>query len=89
MSIDAGTWQTFSDLDSLNRVGVADALLHRSMMPTEERGGISNVYPTGWNQKKLENNIWLYNRSHLIGFQMTGENDKMITGKTCLPEHNN
>ena len=74
-SIDAGSWQTFSDLDSLNRVGVANAMLHRSMMPTEERGDISNVYPTGWNQKKLENNVWLYNRSHLVGFQMTGEND--------------
>lgn len=87
MSIDAGTWQTFSDLDSLNRVGVADALLHRSMMPTEERGDISNVYPTGWNQKKLENNVWLYNRSHLIGFQMTGENDNwknLFTGTQQL-----
>lgn len=87
MSMDAGTWQTFSDLDSLNRVGVADALLHRSMMPTEERGDISNVYPTGWNQKKLENNVWLYNRSHLIGFQMTGENDNwknLFTGTQQL-----
>lgn len=53
-SIDAGSWQTFSDLDSLNRVGVANAMLHRSMMPTEERGDISNVYPTGWNQKSLK-----------------------------------
>ncbi|MDO0896213.1 DNA/RNA non-specific endonuclease [Enterococcus sp. B1E4] len=87
MSVDAGTWQTFSDLDSLNRVGVADAMLHQSMMPTEERGDISNVYPTGWNQKKLENNVWLYNRSHLIGFQMTGENDNwknLFTGTQQL-----
>ncbi|MGG5305328.1 DNA-entry nuclease [Enterococcus pernyi] len=87
MSMDAGTWQTFSDLDSLNRVGVADALLHRSMMPTEERGDISKVYPTGWNQKKLENNVWLYNRIHLIGFQMTGENDNwknLFTGTQQL-----
>ncbi|MEI1233037.1 DNA/RNA non-specific endonuclease [Enterococcus mundtii] len=87
MSMDAGTWQTFSDLDSLNRVGVADALLHRSMMPIEERGDISKVYPTGWNQKKLENNVWLYNRIHLIGFQMTVENDNwknLFTGTQQL-----
>ncbi|MGG5311195.1 DNA/RNA non-specific endonuclease [Enterococcus sp. DIV1304_2] len=87
MSMDTGTWQTFSDLDSLNRVGVADALLHRSIMPTEDRGDISNVYPTGWNQKKLESGVWLYNRSHLIGFQMTGENDNwknLFTGTQQL-----
>lgn len=86
-SIAAGSWQTFSDLDSLNRVGVANAMLHRSMMPSEGRGDISNVYPTGWNQKKLENNVWLYNRSHLIGFQMTGENDNwknLFTGTQQL-----
>ncbi|MEC3942521.1 DNA/RNA non-specific endonuclease [Enterococcus mundtii] len=87
MSMDTGTWQTFSDLDSLNRVGVADALLHRSIMPTEDRGDISNVYPTGWNQKKLESGVWIYNRSHLIGFQMTGENDNwknLFTGTQQL-----
>lgn len=87
MSIDSGSWQSFSDLDSLNRVGVANAMLHRSMMPSEDRGDISNVYPTGWNQKKLENNVWLYNRSHLIGFQMTGENDNwknLFTGTQQL-----
>ena len=67
-------WQTFSDLDSLNRVGVADALLHKSMMPSEPREDISMIYPTGWNQKKLNDGNWLYNRSHLLGFQLTGEN---------------
>jgi len=66
--------QTFSDLDSLNRVGVADALLHKSMMPSEPREDISMIYPTGWNQKKLDDGNWLYNRSHLLGFQLTGEN---------------
>ena len=67
-------WHTFSDLDSLNRVGVADALLHKSMMPSEPREDISMIYPTGWNQKKLDDRNWLYNRSHLLGFQLTGEN---------------
>lgn len=67
-------WHTFSDLDSLNRVGVADALLHKSMMPSEPREDISMIYPTGWNQKKLDDGNWLYNRSHLLGFQLTSEN---------------
>lgn len=44
-------WHTLSDLDSMNRVGVADALLHKSMMPSEPREDISMIYPTGWNQK--------------------------------------
>jgi len=42
-----GSWQTFSDLDNLNRVGVANALLGYDLMPTEKRGDISSVYPTG------------------------------------------
>ena len=87
LDLSKGYWQTFSDLDSLNRVGVADALLHKDFMPTESRGDISNVYPSGWNQKKLENNVWLYNRSHLIGYQMTGENDNwknLFTGTQQL-----
>lgn len=67
-------WQIFSDLDSMNRVGVADALLHKNMMPSEPREDISMIYPTGWNQKKLDDGNWLYNRSHLLGFQLTGEN---------------
>ena len=74
LSIDQGTWQTFSDLDSLNRVGEANAVLHKSMMPTEDRGDIQQVYPTGWHQKKIGDK-WLYNRSHVIGHQLTGEND--------------
>lgn len=73
LSLSNGYWQKFSDLDYLNRVGKAEAMLHRELMPTEDRGDISNVYPTGWNQKKLADGGWLYNRSHSIGHQMTGE----------------
>ncbi|WP_429962100.1 DNA/RNA non-specific endonuclease [Enterococcus sp. AZ083] len=73
LSLSNGYWQKFSDLDYLNRVGKAEAMLHRELMPTEDRGDISNVYPTGWNQKKLAEGVWLYNRSHSIGHQMTGE----------------
>lgn len=86
-SVEVGSWQTFADLDGLNRVGVAEAMLHKSMMPDEDRGDISKVYPTGWNQKLLENDIWLYNRSHLIGYQLTGENDNwknLFTGTQQL-----
>ncbi|EPH91085.1 hypothetical protein D922_02756 [Enterococcus faecalis 06-MB-DW-09] len=73
LSLSNGYWQKFSDLDYLNRVGIAEAMLHRELMPTEGRGDISNVSPTGWNQKKLADGRWLYNRSHSIGHQMTGE----------------
>lgn len=73
LSLSNGYWQNFSDLDYLNRVGIAEAMLHRELMPIEDRGDISNVYPTGWNQKKLADGRWLYNRSHSIGHQMTGE----------------
>ncbi|HPJ00158.1 MAG TPA: DNA/RNA non-specific endonuclease [Enterococcus sp.] len=75
LSLVNGPWQTFYPLDSLNRVGPANALLHKSMMPKEERGDISRVYPSGWKQKKLDDGKWLYNRSHLIAFRFTGEND--------------
>lgn len=74
LKIDQGTWQLFSELDHLNRVGQANALLHKSMMPTEERGDIQQVYPTGWHQKKIGDK-WLYNRSHIVGHQLTGEDD--------------
>lgn len=74
LAITPNGWQSFSDLDGLNRVGPANALLHKDMMPNFDRGDISNVYPSGWNQKNLGNNEWLYDRCHLIGFQLTGEN---------------
>ena len=83
LSLEDGYWQTFTNLDTLNRVGQANAMLHRDFMPTEERGNISNVYPTGWKQKKMTSGEMLYNRSHLIGYQFTGENDNwknLMTG---------
>lgn len=71
-----GAWQEFSDIDELNRVGTANALLHKSMMPTEEREPLF-IKPTGWRQKSIGSNSWLYNRCHLIGFQLTGENNNI------------
>lgn len=82
LSLASGVWQTFSDLDKLNRVGVANALIGQESFPNEERQPLT-IKPTGWNQKKLSDGSWLYNRCHLIGFQMTGENDNpknLITG---------
>ncbi|EOH8810539.1 DNA/RNA non-specific endonuclease, partial [Enterococcus faecalis] len=73
-SLENGNWQIFSELDRLNRVGVASALLHKSRMPTEERERLY-IKPTGWKQKKMKNGDYLYNRCHLIGYQLTGENN--------------
>ncbi|KGL46366.1 DNA-entry nuclease [Listeriaceae bacterium FSL A5-0209] len=75
LTLEKGTWQTFSNLDDLNRVGVANAMLSRELMPREEREPL-HVDPTGWKNKKLASG-WLYNRSHLIGFQLTGENNNL------------
>lgn len=76
------SFETYSNLDSLGRCGVAYANICKEIMPTEERGDISDVYPTGWKQKKYDG-TYLYNRCHLIGHQLAGEdaNEKnLITG---------
>ncbi|EIZ2090235.1 DNA/RNA non-specific endonuclease, partial [Listeria innocua] len=73
LSLKNGSWQKFSDLDSLNRVGEANAMLHNSMMPQDERESLY-INPTGWKNKKTRTG-WLYNRAHLVGFQLTGENN--------------
>lgn len=73
-------FEYYSPLDKLNRVGPANALLGRELMPREKRQDISKVYPTGWHQKKynfIEGGV-LYNRCHLIGFQLAGENDNWL-----------
>lgn len=76
LSLEDGVWQTFSDLDQLNRVGVANALIGKESFPTEKREPLT-IKPTGWKQKKLSNGQYLYNRCHLIGHQLTGENNNM------------
>ncbi|EAE1801276.1 TPA: DNA/RNA non-specific endonuclease [Listeria monocytogenes] len=73
LSLKEGMWQKFSELDSLNRVGEANAMLHNSMMPKDEREALY-VNPSGWKNKKTKTG-WLYNRAHLIGFQLSGENN--------------
>lgn len=73
--------------DYMGRCGVAEAMVGIETMPTEDREDISSVTPTGWVNKRYDSSIvdggWIYNRCHLIGFQLTGENDNpdnLITG---------
>ena len=79
------SYESYSPLDALGRCGVAMACVGRDIMPTDSRGDISDVKPTGWVQAYYDvvNGGYLYNRSHLIGWQLTGENDNeknLITG---------
>lgn len=78
-------FEEYSPLDDLGRCGVAYANVGLKTMPTEERGSISNVKPTGWKSVQYDfvDGKSLYNRCHLIGFQLTGENanrQNLITG---------
>ena len=86
LTLENGSWETYGELDKLNRATSAEAMLNQDLMPTEKRGDISNVEPTGWKNKKLGKS-YLYNRTHLIGFALSGENDNwknLITGTTQL-----
>lgn len=79
------SFETYSELDSLGRCGVAFACIGQDLMPTEDRESISQVKPTGWQTVKYDfvDGKYLYNRCHLIGFQLTGENaneKNLITG---------
>ena len=84
------SYEYYSDLDSLGRCGVCMANIGPDLMPTEERGEIGNIKPTGWHTIKYSEIIegnYLYNRCHLIGFQLAGENDNeknLITGTRYL-----
>ena len=78
-------FEKYSDLDSLNRCGTAYANICTELMPTEERGSIGQVKPSGWQTVKYDivDGKYLYNRGHLIGFQLAGENaneKNLITG---------
>lgn len=76
---------TCSELDSLGRCGACWMTVCQSMLPTEERGDISSVKPTGWEQNKYDfvDGKYVYNRSHILGYQLSGLNDdprNLITG---------
>lgn len=78
-------FETYAELDELGRCGVAYANICQELMPTEPRGNISQVKPSGWQSVQYDNvdGRSLYNRCHLIGFQLAGENANklnLITG---------
>lgn len=83
------SFETYSSLDSLGRCGVAYACIGQDLMPTEDRGSIGQVKPSGWHTVKYDcvDGKYLYNRCHLIGYQLTAENaneENLITGTRYL-----
>ena len=79
------SYEYFSPLDQWNRCGYVMACIGQDLMPTEDRGNIGQVKPSGWQSAKYDfvDGKYLYNRCHLIGFQLTGENANecnLITG---------
>ena len=83
------SFEKYSDLDNLGRCGLAFANIGQDLMPTEERGAIGMIKPSGWQTVKYDNvsGKYLYNRCHLIGYQLTAENaneKNLITGTRYL-----
>ena len=83
------SYESYAPLDGLGRCGVTIACVGRDIMPTEPRGAIGQVKPTGWYTVKYDwvDGKYLYNRCHLIGYQLTGENANvcnLITGTRYL-----
>ena len=83
------SFETYSELDSLGRCGVAYANVGQDLMPTEPRGEIGAVKPTGWHLVKYDNvdGKYLYNRCHLIAYMLAAENanpQNLITGTRYL-----
>ncbi len=83
------SYEVYSPLDELGRCGAASACVGTDLMPTEDRGSIGQVKPTGWQTVKYDcvDGKYLYNRCHLIGYQLTGENankQNLITGTRYL-----
>lgn len=84
------SFERYSELDSLGRAKVAYANIGVDLMPTEERGSIGQVKPSGWHLVKYDivNGKYLYNRCHLIGYQLTGENANEKNLITCTRQMN-
>ena len=79
------SYEFYDDLDAMNRCTYTMACIGPDLMPTEDRGDIGMIRPTGWVTAKFDfvDGKYLYNRCHLIGFQLTGENANernLITG---------
>lgn len=82
--------EKYSDLDSLGRCGTAFAKVSVDTMPTEKRGSIGMIKPSGWHTVKYDivDGKYLYNRCHLIGYQLTGENANVKNLITCTRSMN-
>ena len=83
------SYEFYTDLDQIGRCGACYANIGRDLMPTEQRESISSVHPSGWMQAQYDfvDGKNLYNRCHLIGYQLTGENanaHNLITGTRYL-----
>ena len=83
------SYEEYAELDDLGRCGVTMACIGVDIMPTEDRGDIGSVKPSGWKSVKYDivEGKYLYNRCHLIGFQLAGENANkrnLITGTRYL-----
>ena len=83
------SYEEYAELDDLGRCGVTEACIGIDIMPTEDRGDIGSVKPSGWKSVKYDivEGKYLYNRCHLIGFQLAGENANkrnLITGTRYL-----
>ena len=79
------SFESYGEMDALERCTVCVASIGPDLMPTEERGSIGYVKPSGWQNEKYDfvDGKYVYNRCHLIGFQLTGENatrENLITG---------
>lgn len=79
------TFEKYSDLDNLGRCGVAYANVSIDTMPSSERKSIGSIKPSGWQTIKYDivEGKYLYNRCHLIGYQLTGENANEKNLITC------
>ena len=84
------SFEKYSELDSLGRCGVAYANISKELMPTEKRDSIGFIKPSGWHTVKYDHidGKYLYNRCHLIGYQLTGENANEKNLITCTRSMN-
>ena len=87
--MNTNSFEKYSDFDSLGRCGVAFANIGKDLMPTKERESIGMIKPSGWRISKYDfiDGKYLFNRCHLIGYQLTGENaneQNLITGTRYL-----
>ncbi len=83
--INTNSFEKYSDLDILGRCGPASANISKELMPTKDRESIGMIKPSGWHTVKYDivDGKYLYNRCHLIGYQLTGENANEKNLITC------